>query len=81
MIVLANVAQVIFIVSQRYLWAVFTTILAGAVLSVFFDFTLAYSMDHYDRSFLAVIERAAGSAILSFFVAYFALQNLRKRSK
>jgi predicted membrane protein len=76
-------ARWLFVTYKNKLVALCGTAVAGIALSIISDFTVAYSVDEYDRSFQMVIERAAMSAVISTIIGYLAIrssaQSLKRR--
>jgi hypothetical protein len=64
---------------QSRLIAIAGTVFVGVMLSVLADFTVAYSVDGYDRSIQAVIERGIMSGLLAIIVGYLAVRQLAKK--
>jgi len=64
-------------VYQNRLIAILGAVFVGLVLSVLSDFTVAYSVDGYDRSIQAVIERGVMSGLLATIVGYLAVRKKR----
>lgn len=60
---------------KNRLIAILGTVLVGALLSVISDFTVAYAAEAYDRSLLAIIERAGMSSGFAAVIAFFASRN------
>jgi O-antigen/teichoic acid export membrane protein len=56
------------------------TAVAGALWSVFTDFTFAYADPEWDRSAEAVIQRALLMAVISMILGYFVCGELEKSS-
>jgi hypothetical protein len=67
-------------VYQNRLIAILGTVFVGVALSVLSDFTVAYSVDGYDRSIQAVIERGAMSGLLAIIVGYVAIRQPKRNS-
>jgi len=61
-------------VYQSRLVAILGTVFVGIMLSVTADFTVAYSVDGYDRSILGVIERGIMSGLLAMIVGFVAIR-------
>ena len=67
-------------VYQSRIIAILGTAIVGVVLSVLADFTVTYSVDGYDRSIQAVIERRIMSGLLAMIVGYLAIRQPAKNS-
>jgi hypothetical protein len=58
--------------------AILGAAVAGALLSIISDFTVAYGVDGYDRTVKAVVERAVIGGVLAMIVGYFSLRSSPK---
>jgi hypothetical protein len=67
------------VIYQSRFIAILETVFVGIALSVLADFTVAYSVDGYDRSVHAVIERGIMSGFLATIVGYLAIRQPAKR--
>jgi fructose-specific phosphotransferase system IIC component len=78
--ILIWVARWLAAILRSRLIAILGTCFVGVVLSVVADFTIAYSVDGYDRSIQAIIERGTMSGLLAMIVGYLVVRRAPKNS-
>jgi fructose-specific phosphotransferase system IIC component len=78
--ILIWVARWLSAIHRSRLIAILGTFFVGVVLSVVADFTVAFSVDGYDRSIQAIIERGIMSGLLAMIVGYLVVRRAAKNS-
>jgi hypothetical protein len=73
-------ARWLMVVFNRRSIAILGVGVVGVALSIIQDFTITFGIEHYDRTFQAVVERAAVGGVIAMVIGYFSIRNMLART-